>query len=469
MKWIHHSLAVIAAITAIGAHATEQTGATGAGVDAPVAATFQVGPVVITPGGFIELTEIYRSRNETADLASTYSGAPFPSNNNYYSSEYRATSRNTRLSLLADGPFDALDRVQGYVETDFVSAGITSNNNESDSYTLRLRQLWLGWARPAQGWAITAGQAWSLATLYTNGLAPRKEDIPFGNDGQYHTGFNWTRQPQFRFVKTFTPAIAVGFSVESAQDVLKGEAPVGSTATNPGGSTYNSTASYSTDVAPDVIVKLALDPAFGHFELYSLTRFLHERAPSVPGVLTTERNHTTTAESIGAGLIVPLWPDHLDVHATTLAGHGNGRYGSAQLGDATYDPKDGSISALHQVDVLLGLVGHVTPAFDLYAYAGMEQQRAAYGLVPADNTACDTPYAFQSTLPSNAGCGGVGTVRQVSGGFLWKFYRGRLGYLAGGPEIEYVKDTTYTAKDGTSGHTNDTMVYLTVRYYPFQK
>ena len=30
----------------------------------------------------------------------------------------------------------------GYFEADFLSAGVTSNNNESNSYTLRQRQVW---------------------------------------------------------------------------------------------------------------------------------------------------------------------------------------------------------------------------------------------------------------------------------------------------------------------------------------
>ncbi|HEY3654352.1 MAG TPA: hypothetical protein VGL34_05125 [Steroidobacteraceae bacterium] len=151
-----------------------------------------------------------------------------------------------------------------------------------------------------------------------------------------------------------------------------------------------------------------------------------------------------------------------------LSGHGNGRYGSAQLGDSTYNATDGSISALHQSQGLLGLVGHATKDLDFFAYHAYEDQGAAYNLVPKDNTACNTPYVSVSALPSTADCGGVGIVRHYVGGFLWKFYKGRLGYIHGGPEIEYITNTTYTARNGTIGRTNDTMFYLTIRYFPFQ-
>jgi hypothetical protein len=438
---------------------------------APVAAfrtdwAIQLGPITLTPGGFLEFTSIYRQRNETADIGSSFAGIPFPNNNNYYIKEFRETARNSRLSLLAQGPADYKFKAEGYVETDFVSAGTTSNGNESNSYTQRVRQVYLSWSRPDRGWALLAGQAWSLVTPYKNGLVARQEDIPLVDDGQYYTGYNWARQTQFRIVKTFSPAMAVGLSLESAQNVLKGPVPVGATASNPGGAGFNSTASYSTDIGPDTVLKLALDPGYGHYELYSLTRFLHDRAPNAAGNLLTEASHTTVAQSFGASLILPLWSKWLELHASTLIGHGNGRYGSAQLSDATYNTRNGSIAALREQQGLIGLIAHPSATFDVYAYGGLEQQTAAYALIPDDNSACATNFANLGSLPSTAQCGGVGRVREIAGGFTWKVYRGPLGYVTVGPEVEYVKDTTYIAKNGTSAETNNTIVYFTIRYYP---
>ncbi|MDB6157131.1 MAG: uncharacterized protein JWO04_837 [Gammaproteobacteria bacterium] len=426
----------------------------------------QLGPIMLTPGGFLEFTSIYRKRNETADIGSSFGSIPFPNNNNYYIKEFRETARDTRVSLLAQGPPGYDYKGEGYLETDFVSAGTNSNGNQSNSYTLRIRQAYLGWSRPDLGWAIMAGQAWSLVTPYKNGLTARQEDIPLVDDGQLYVGFNWARQTQFRLVKTFSPAVAVGLSLESPQNALKGTVPAGATGGNPGGPGLNSEANYSTDIAPDVILKLALDPGYGHYELYSLTRFLHDRAPGVPGNLASETSHTTVAQSFGAGLILPLWSKWLELHATTLIGHGNGRYGSAQLSDSTYNARDGSVAALREQQGLVGLIAHPLQAFDVYAYGGFEQQTAAYGLVPDNNMACSTNFINVGSLPTSADCGGVGRVRQVAGGFVWKAYRGPLGYVTAGPEVEYVKDTTYAAKNGTTAETNNIMVYITIRYYP---
>jgi hypothetical protein len=95
--------------------------------------SFQAGPVKITPGGFLELTGIYRHRNETADLGSSFNSIPYPDNVNYYISEFRMTPRNSRFSLLAQAPADRFGDVSGYVETDFLGVGTNSNSVESNS------------------------------------------------------------------------------------------------------------------------------------------------------------------------------------------------------------------------------------------------------------------------------------------------------------------------------------------------
>jgi hypothetical protein len=171
-----------------------------------------------------------------------------------------------------------------------------------------------------------------------------------------------------------------------------------------------------------------------------------------------------TAE--GPWMILPLWSKWLELHATTLIGHGNGRYGSAQLSDSTYNTRNGSMAALREQQGLVGLLAHPLESLDVYAYAGLEQQTAAYGIVPDNNLACKTNFVDVGSLPASAQCGGVGKVRQVAGDFVWKAYRGPLGYVTAGPELEYVKDTTYPAKNDTSAETHNIMAYFTIRYYP---
>ena len=429
----------------------------------------QAGPLKITFGGFTELAAIYRSRNETADVGSSFNAIPFANASNYYVPEYRESGRQSRLAMLVQGPTDGLNKAEAYFETDFLSAGVTSNSNESNSYSLRIRQAYGLWKHDDM--YILGGQAWSLATMYKKGLVPRQEDVPLTIDAQYVVGTNWARQAGLRVVKNFGDMFAVGLALEEPQDVVKGTTPSGADANNTGGSLLGgsgATQTFSTDIAPDVVLKLAADPGFGHYELYSLTRFFHDRAESTPGTLITETNNTTTAESIGAGAILPAVPKMLDVEGTTLIGRGNGRYGSAQLADSTFNPGDGSISAVLEEQARVGVIAHPTSVVDLYAYTGFEHQKGEYSLIPANNASCDVNIIDASILAKTATCGGIGTARQIAGGVWWKPYKGSLGYIMTGAQVSYTKLTTYESAEGTVGKTNDTMAFFSFRYYPYQ-
>src|SRR5207249_3456692 len=110
---------------------------------------------------------IYRSRNETADIASNFNtGIPMPNSPNYHLWEFRESAHQSRLALLAQGRADEDTKLAGYVETDFQSAGTSSNSVESNSYTLRLRQAYATLDKRDWGTYILGGQAWSLLTLF---------------------------------------------------------------------------------------------------------------------------------------------------------------------------------------------------------------------------------------------------------------------------------------------------------------
>src|SRR5580658_6994917 len=63
--------------------------------------TIQAGPVNLLFGGFTELATIYRDKNESTDVGSSFNGIPFASSEQGHLSEFRETARQSRLSLLA--------------------------------------------------------------------------------------------------------------------------------------------------------------------------------------------------------------------------------------------------------------------------------------------------------------------------------------------------------------------------------
>lgn len=305
------------------------------------------------------------------------------------------------------------------------------------------------------------------------GMVPRQEDIPLTIDAQYVPGFIFTREPQLRIAKDFlNHTLWAGVSIESPQaNDCTGPNGTGAQSgtvnlTNPGGSNFSPTVNYSDEVAPEIVAKIAWDPGWGHYEVYGVARFLHDRVSVVGG----GRNHTVPAGGGGAGVILPLIKGKLELEGRFLAGVGTGRYGAGQLPDATVG-RDGSPVPLPEVIALAGLVGHPIPSVDLYSYVGTEQigQRSF--------TTAGKGYGYGSPLYTNIGCGvelsTAGCVANTSGlvqgtlGGWWRFLKGDYGTMEVGGQYSYTRRTIFGAIGGHSG-TDENTVMLSLRYLPFQ-
>ena len=143
--------------------------------------------VTITPVAFFAFENVYRQRSLNSDVNSPFNATPYPGAAQGHTSELNFSGRQSRLGGLFEGntgPF----KLSGYFEADFLSAGVTSNGNQSNSYTLRQRQIW-GQAATKSGFAVTGGQMWSLVTETKKGTDNRTENLPMTIDAQYHVGF----------------------------------------------------------------------------------------------------------------------------------------------------------------------------------------------------------------------------------------------------------------------------------------
>jgi len=346
--------------------------------ESPLALHFK--GVTITPGGYMAFENVYRNRALGADINTPFNSINFPGSGQNALSEFYASGRQSRISMLAEGKIGEV-KLSGYVEADFLSAGVTSNNNQSNSYTLRQRQIW------GQGsyhdWTITGGQMWSLVTETKKGLDNRTEAPPMTIDAQYTAGFSWARQAGFRVVRNFNNHIWLGVSLEnpSATVAVRGNASnfaLGGPG-NPGG-LYNSTANYSFNATPDLIVKVAFEPGFGHYELFAVGSRFRDRVypcaepplggcngnpPSAQSAYVSSRN----GAGFGANARITLMKQ-LDIGVHAFGGNGVGRYGTTGLPDATVNA-DGTLALLRSYQVLGTLEWH-TPRFDWYMNAGEE-------------------------------------------------------------------------------------------------
>ncbi|MGC2248919.1 MAG: hypothetical protein WA609_20105, partial [Terriglobales bacterium] len=355
--------------------------------ESPLALHFK--GITITPGGFLAAESVYRNRALGADINTPFNSLNFPGSGQNAVSEFFYSGRQSRVSMLAEGKLDGL-KMTGYVEADFLSAGVTSNNNESNSYTMRQRQVWGQVA--SHDWSFTGGQMWSLVTETKKGMDNRTEALPMTIDPQYTVGFSWARQAGVRVVRNFNNRFWLGASIENPQTTFaaRGNASNfafggpgnGSGLYNGGGSpTGSNLASYSFNATPDFIIKAAFEPGFGHYEIYGIgSRFRDRVYPcveanpdpicgGVTGTAAGAYNASVNGGGIGANARFTI-AKHFDFGLHALEGKGVGRYGTGGLPDATVNP-DGTLAPLRSYQGLATLEFHY-PRFDIYMNGGEE-------------------------------------------------------------------------------------------------
>jgi hypothetical protein len=428
--------------------------------------TMKMKGISLNFGGFIEAAGIYRTRNLNSDLSTPFQKLPLANSDGYYQDETRFSARQSRLSVLAKGDYNPTIHLGGYYEMDFLGGAPTANSNESNSYNPRIRQLYTTADWDNLGLHLLAGQAWSLTTLYNNGLMPQNYVSPRTIDAQYVPGFTWTRQPQFRIVKDFGKQLWLAVSVENPQtvsasntnDVALGQAGGGNFgSTSVSGTATTGSPTFSNNTYPDFVVKASYDPSWGHFEVYDLIRVFKSSVVS-NGVLNSTE---TSTNAVGGGVILPIIPKQMNVQVSGLYGKGIGRYGSGQLADATVDA-NGYIVPLTEAQLLAGLTYDPTSEWNFYGYYGIEEiQRKDLGVYPYGNISDNTNVG---NLALSKFGGQIQRVDQITVGTWWKFFQGRYGTMQAGLQYSYTEDKYFRGTAGAPLAT-DNMVFSSLRYY----
>ncbi len=379
--------------------------------------------VTLAPtGSFIEFATVNRTRAEGADINTQFTSIPYTASDNGQLSEFFATGRQSRIALLAQGKVGQT-ALSGYYEADFLSAGTTSNNNESNSYTLRQRQLWAQ-AALHSGLTFTGGAQWTLATENGHAIDNRTEVLPQTIDPQYQVGFIWARQPGFRITYRASPLVSIGIAAEQAQllapsctatafattgafcaiNYLAGQSglsgglyngagtPIG---VSVGGSTGITTtptdvidgalANYSYNVAPDLLAKVAVDLKNAHLEVFGIEREFRNRvypnvnartgtiinAAAAGGAGNGAYNNTTIGGGVGGSARFFALAKRVDFGVKGQYGDGTSRYATSQLPDVTTAP-NGTFAPLHNFSAFGFTDINVTPRIALYGYYGTD-------------------------------------------------------------------------------------------------
>jgi hypothetical protein len=476
--------------------------------------------VTLTPGGFLAAEFVRRSRALGSDINTPFNSLTMPGASQSNLSEFFGSGRQSRASLLVQGKLKSA-QLSGYYEADFLNAGVTSNNNESNSYPLRQRQAW-GQTAFSNGWSVTGGQMWSLVTETRHGVDNRTETVPLTIDPQYSVGFSWARQYGIRVAKNFGNKFWLAASMENSQATLtthnnEDNFLIGSAGASGGlynaaistcSSTINSTATsvtttctpiagYSFNPSPDFIVKAVFEPGVGHYEIFGLNTNFRDRIFPCGGVSSTTIcdgktgasalgafNDTRNGGGFGANARWTI-AKHLDLGLHFLAGKGIGRYGTAGLPDTSIRA-DGAFNLVKSAQGLGTLEWHGSK-LDLYFNPGVEYAGRAYDYDPIINKYVgygapefNSYGCYTETQPSTnsgfapgslADCtADTRVVMEMTAGFWYRFYNGPKGRVQFGGQYSYVTRETWDGVGFTKGTSLapsglDNMVFTSLRYY----
>ncbi len=445
--------------------------------------------VTLSPAGsFLAAETAWRSGATGGDINTAFTGIPLQNSQAAQLSEFVASGRQSRIALKATGAQGNVT-LTGYYEADFLSAGITSNSNQSNSYALRQRQLW-GQAALNSGWVFSGGQGWSLATETTTGLLRGTEILPSTIDSQYEAGFVWTRQESFRVSKDFANRFFLGASAEGAQTLnpagqnLPSNYLFGSTGT--GGGLNNSTANYSFNYTPDFIVKAALEPGWGHWEVFGIERNFRARIYPTAGSSAGAYNDKEIGAGIGGGFRGPLFDKKLTVGLKGLWGQGVGRYGSSTIADVTVRPS-GQLSPLHGFSGLSTVELNPSARLNVYFNYGGDYIDRDYVLSGTTQVGYGTRSVNMSGClvePGSPSAGATGSapiapancsannkdVQEFTAGYWFNLINGPRGRLRQGIQYSNMRRDLWsgnggTANPGNGAHGDDNMLFTSFRYY----
>ena len=462
----------------------------------------------ITPGGYAAAEFVRRSRALGADISTPFNSLTMPGASQSSIPEFFGSARQSKITTFVDGRMKGVD-LSSYVSADFLSAGVTSNSNSTDSYTLRLRQAW-GQAKFAHGWSILGGQEWSLVTEDGRGISP-DDDLGRTNDARpkvidptYNVGFVFARQYGLRLTKEFNDKVAVAVAIENAQATLTTHGNASNYLLGESGASnsYNTTATYSFNPSPDIIAKIAFDPGIGHYEVFGLAdRFSDRIFPCVEfaagsplctatGATTATGAYNASKEGGGIGAS-GRWnvSHHVVFGVKGVGGSGIGRYAGGGLSDAAVNP-DGSVHLIKNLQGLATLEFNITKKLSIDTYAGVEYAARSYNFDPLANKGAGAEVGYGSPTFLNTGC--YSEVAPGSGGFtpgtlanctadtralvegtaaLWyRFYNGPRGRFQFGAQYSYVTRQTWSGISPASAPSGapegiDNMVFTSFRYY----
>jgi hypothetical protein len=445
-----------------------------AGMDAPEETkpresplSFRIGGMDFTPGGFVELENVFRTTNSGSIVTTNFGTIPFSNTVQGHLTEDRLTGQFSRLNLKITGKFGGND-ITGYAEMDFNGNDAGNAFVTGNSHTLRERLFWADVKRGK--WEILGGQTWSFVTPNRRGVSPLPSDlaITYDEDGNVQVGIPYTRAAEFRLIYHPNEHWAGGVAIENPEQISgsgSGEVtfPAAFNAQLQSQFDPNNSSNTTPNVAPDVIPKIAYDGGLAghHFHVEGLGLLTTIKTTTLPTVAdATFVSHWKAGASGGAALNVDL-AHNFRFLANVLYGSGEGHY-IIGLGPNAVVRPDGSVSLVHSGTGLAGFEYQASPQTGFGFYYG-----AAYFLRNAflDTSTGAKPNTFIGFGGPNSANSNNRSLEQPTFDWTQTFWRNpQYGAVQLVTQTSYLTRSPWFVAAGAPKNAHLVMVYTSMRY-----
>jgi hypothetical protein len=430
-----------------------------AAAEPPSPLQIKIGEATITPVGFMDLTNTYRSTNAGSSLQTNFGSIPY---NNVVAgrlSEDKFSAANSRIGFRVDAKVKGTN-VLGYYEGDFVGGiGDTAYNTQvsSNSLLYRIRLYWVDVRKNKL--EFLAGQSWSMLTPNRKQISALPGDLFYSQvvDVNYMNGLTWGRIPGVRFLYHPTEKITFGLSLENSAQYFGGSG---------GGGTPTLPAALVTPIAgeldqnvtngvkipnvhPDIIAKVAFDPSSKvHFEVAGVESTVKLFNP------ITQQYFTKAGAGGSINANVELFPG-LRLVSNNFWSDGEGRYLFGVVPDFIVRA-DGSPSLIHAGSTVSG-----------FEYARKNSQFYAYygGIYAGRNTALDLNGSRIGYGYQGSGNGQNKTTQEGTLGWTQTWWRdGKYGAFQTMFQYAYFFRDPWFVAPGAPKNTHESAVWFNIRY-----
>ncbi len=431
------------------------------------AGSIKLGDATLTPGGFVDFENIYRTTNTQSNIATNFAGIPFSNTPQGNVSELRSTAQFSRLSMKLEDHFRGVDLV-GYVEGDFSGNSAPNVYQSVNGLTNRLR-LYFGYARHGK-WEVLGGQTWSWLTPNRTGIGPMPSDlaISYNEDQNLAVGVPYTRAAEFRVAYHLNDHWAMGIGIEDSNQYIGNYVALPAGFSAIGTQFDNNANAGAANLMPDIIAKTTYDTQLAgrHFHAEFTGFVTGAHATAIPTGSTVYNSHSAYGGGGQFATNYELVRDKLVVLANVYWSDGGAHYLVGTGPELVVRPdvagNNISLSMVHAGAGSAGLEWRASPKQAFAVYYGADYYGRNFFL---DTTNTTNPNAIIGYGGPTSPTTNNRAIQQITFDWLLTFWKSeRHGALQYYTQYSYLTRAPWFVAPDEPKNAHLSMVYAGVRY-----